>query len=85
MTSINFKVFCLTRLGFEPVGLRLEPTTFGFPDFPKGEAGALLIWPPQLVTVASKLDMKNKIDTRILGLEMQCFLPDYAVSRTIED
>ena len=35
MTSINSKVFGLTRPGFEHAGLRLEPTTFGFPDLPK--------------------------------------------------
>ena len=27
MTSINFKVICLTRLGFEPAGSRFEPAS----------------------------------------------------------
>ena len=42
MASINFKVFGLIRPGFEPGGSRIEPTTFGFPDLPKREAGAVL-------------------------------------------
>ena len=48
MRSINFKVFGLTRPGFEPIGSSLKPTIFGFPDLPKREAGALLILPPWL-------------------------------------
>ena len=49
MTSLNFEVFGFTRPGFEPVGSGLEPMTFGFPNLPEREAGALLIQPPRLV------------------------------------
>ena len=51
MTSINFKVFGLTRPDLEPEGSRLDPVNFGFPDLPEWEAGALLIWPHQLVVL----------------------------------
>ena len=49
-TSINFEVFGLTRPGCEPVGSRLEPAIFGFPNLPEREVGALLIRPPRLVS-----------------------------------
>ena len=43
VTCINFKVIALTHPGF---GLQM----FGFPDLPKLEMDALLIWPSRLVT-----------------------------------
>ena len=48
MTSINFKVFGLTRPEFESVGSGVEPAIFRFPDLPGWEAAALLIWPNRL-------------------------------------
>ena len=39
----------LTRPGFKPASYGLEPAIFRFPDLPKQEVGALLIWPSQLV------------------------------------
>ena len=57
MTSLNFKVFSLTRAGFEPVGSGLELVSFGFRNLPEQEVGALLIWPPRLV---SNLRVRNR-------------------------
>ena len=51
MTSINFKVFGLTRPGFEPAGSGLEPVIFGIPNLPKREVGALLIQPVPIVVL----------------------------------
>ena len=50
MTSINFKVFALTRPGFKPMGSRLKPAIFRCPDLPERKAGTLLIQPPSLVS-----------------------------------
>ena len=47
--SNQTNVIGLTRPGFEPVGSRLEPVIFGFPDLPEWEAVTLLIQPPRLV------------------------------------
>ena len=39
MTSINFKVFGLTRQGFGATGPGLKAATFRFPDHPEHKAG----------------------------------------------
>ena len=48
MTSINFKVLGLTRLGFKTVGSALEPVIFRLLDLPGWEVGILLNQPPQM-------------------------------------
>ena len=46
--TINFKVIGLTRLRFGNVRSGFEHSTFGFPNLPEWEAGALLFRRPQL-------------------------------------
>ena len=73
---------------------RFEPAVFRFPDLPEREAGALLIWPPQLVRagkgrreerIENPRDGDLKLKITIKHFEYRLLKPGFIIKQNLKD